>query len=151
MNKRLNLTIIWNMCTNLTNLFQRKFSGRNDSFGSQFIPEPISFIVSIIRLGTDVALNLRTNLFCNGKDTRICNNQCIWMDLSQFPEILFYPFQIVIVGENIRCHINFYASGMCELNSFFHFFHRKIFCFGSQPKSLTTNIYCICPEYNSCL
>ena len=97
-----------------------------------------------------MTLNLRTYLFCNLKHPRICNDQCIRFNLSQLFKIFSYPFKIIVVGKNICCNIHFYIMCMCEFYSLFHFFHRKIFCFRTQPKCFSSDIYCISTENYSC-
>ena len=61
MNKGLDLQIIRNMRPDLADLFQRQLSGRYHPLGTQLMPEQIGLIIGIVCLGTDMALNLRTD------------------------------------------------------------------------------------------
>ena len=78
MYKCLNFHIIRNICTDLTNLFQRQFTCSYNTFGSETVPESISLIIGIICLCTDVAFDLRADFTGISKDSRVCNDQCIW-------------------------------------------------------------------------
>ena len=77
MYKCFNLHIIRNICTDLLDFLKRKLTCSYDALRSQPIPEFIGFIVCIICLCTDMTLNLRTDFLCIGKNSRICDDQCI--------------------------------------------------------------------------
>ena len=120
MDKRLNLHVIRNMCPNFPDFLQRKFSCTYHTFCSQIIPETVCLIIGIVRLCTDVALNLRTDFLCIHKDSRICDNQCVRTDFLQFLKIFSYAFKIPVMGQDIYCHINFYTMGMGKSNALAH-------------------------------
>ena len=122
MNKSLDFHIIRNMCTELTDFFQREFPGRYNTFRAELMPETIRLIVCIVCLCTDMALNLRTDLTCIRKDSRVCNDQCIRFQFFQLLQIFSDSRKIIIMCQNIYCHINFYSMFMCKRNSLCHIF-----------------------------
>ena len=91
------------------------------------MPEIIGPVVGIIRLGTDMGLNFRTNLPGNLEYPRIGNNQGVRADFLQFFKIRFHPVQISVMGQNIGRHENPGTMGMGEFNAFLHILHGKIF------------------------
>ena len=118
--KRLNFHIIRNMCTDFPDFLQRKFSCTYHTLGTKIIPETVCLIVGVVRLCADVALDLRTDLLCVHKDSRICDNQCIRSDLLQFLKIFSYAFKIPVMRQDIHCHINFYTMCMGKGNTLTH-------------------------------
>ena len=77
MHKGLNLQILRNVCTDLFDFLHGKLPCRNHSLRSQCMPEMIGGIVCVIRLGTDMAFDFRTDTFCDLKHPRIGNDQCV--------------------------------------------------------------------------
>ena len=81
MNKRLDLHLLRNMLPNLFDLRQRQLPRCHDALRPLFIPELIRPIVRIVRLCTDMPLNLRAHFHRNPIHSRIRNNECIRSDL----------------------------------------------------------------------
>ena len=118
--KCLNLHIIRNPVSDLADLFERQLPCRYHTFGSHLIPELIRSIVGIVRLGTDVAFDLRTYFFCNLIYTRIRNDQRIRSDLFQLFKIFPNAFEILIMCQNVGCDIHFDTMFMGKPNAFCH-------------------------------
>ena len=78
-NEGLNLHIIRNIGTDLAYFLQGKLTGSYHTLRSKLIPETLSLVIGIVSLGTDVALDLRTDFLCIGEDTWICYDQGIWL------------------------------------------------------------------------
>ena len=122
MNKSLDFHIIRNMFTDLTDFFQRKFPCRYDTFRAELIPETVCLIVCIVCLCTDMAFYFRTNFTGIGKNSRICNDQCIRFQFFQLLQIFSDSRKVIIMRQNIYCHINLYSMFMCKRNSLCHIF-----------------------------
>ena len=148
MNKCFNFQVFRNVSADLPDFFQRQFPRTYNSFCPQSIPEIIRSIIGIIRLCTDMALNLRTFFLCDHKYPRVGNDQSIRLDSSQFTKIFPHAIQIPVMSQNIGGYIHFHIVAVCKLNSLFHVFHRKISRLCPQPKSLSSNINCICTKNN---
>ncbi len=86
-------------------------------------------------------LNLRTDALRDPENTRIGDDERIRADLLQFFKIFLHPGKIVIMCQNIRRHIYFYAVFMCERNACAHLFHRKIFRLSAKPESFPADIH----------
>ena len=74
-NESLNLHIIRNIGTYLANLLQRKLTCSYHALRPKIVPETVGFVISVICLSADVALDLRANLLGIGKNTRISYDQ----------------------------------------------------------------------------
>ena len=122
MDKCLDLHIIRNVCTDLTDFLQGKLSGTYHTFRTKIIPETVCLIVGIVGLCTDVAFDLRADFFCIHKDSRICNDQGVRTDLFQLLKIFPYSLKISVMSQDIHCHINFYTMIMCKFDSLTHIF-----------------------------
>ena len=98
MYKCLNLQIIRNICTDLSDLLQRQFSRCNHTGCAKLMPKIKCTVICVIRLRADMTLYLRTNLARNLKNCRICDNERVRFDFFQFLKIFPHAFQIIIVS-----------------------------------------------------
>ena len=123
MHKGLNLKVIRNMLPDRFDLPHGQLSGGNHTLRAKLIPETVCLIIGIVCLRTDVSLDLRTYPFCNLKYARICDDQRIRLYLFQLFKVFLHAFQIIIVSENICCHIDLDAMLMGKRNALRHLFH----------------------------
>ena len=144
MYKCFNLQVIRNISPNLCNFFNGQFPRRNHSFGTKSLPEKICLVIDIIALCTNMNFYLRAHLSCNGKYTRIGNDQRIRSDFMQLPEILAHPLQITVMRSNICRYKNTFSMFMCETDSLCHILHREIFSLYAKSIHFSTDINRIC-------
>ena len=149
MHKCLNLHIIRNMGTDLPDFLQRKLSCSHHSLRSQLIPETIRFIIGIIGLGTDMALNFRTDFSGISKNSRICDNEPVRLQFLQLFQIFPDTCEIIVMCQNIHSHINLHSMLMGKCNSLCHILMGKILCLCTESKSFPADIYSICPKDHS--
>ena len=74
-NEGLNLHVIRNIGTDLADFLQGKLTGGYHTLRSKLVSETVSLVIDIVGLGTDMALNLRTDLLGIGENTWICYDQ----------------------------------------------------------------------------
>ena len=107
------------------------------------MPEKVGSVVGVVCLGTDMQLHIRQHPSCNGKNSRVGNNQRIRTDFLQLLKISLYSRKVLIVGQNIGCNINFYPMLMGKGDSLPNLLIRKISGFGPEAECLSSQIYCI--------
>ena len=121
---------------------------------NNYIPDPFGkegfnvtcFVVGIIRLCTDMPLNLRAHFHRNPIHSRIRNNECIRSNLFQFGKVSPHTLKILVMCQNIRGDIDLYAMLMRKLHTFFHIFHRKVLRLRPKSEDFSADIYGICAE-----
>ena len=76
-NESFDLHVIRDICTDLLDLLEGKLTRCYNTLRPKVVPESVGFIVCIICLCTDMALDLRADLTRIGKDSRVCDDKCI--------------------------------------------------------------------------
>ena len=150
MDKAFNLHLFRNIIPDLPNLLKGKLPCSNHTLCTLLPPELISRVIGIIRLRTDVALNLRTDFLCHLKNTRICNDQSIRFQSLKLFQVLTDSHKIPVMRQNIHRHIYLHSMVMCKRNSLLHILMGKILRLCPESKSLSADVYRIRAKNNRC-
>ena len=148
MDKSLDFHILRNVSTDFPDFLKGKLSGSHHALCTKLVPEAIGFIIGVICLGTDMALDFRTDFPGIRENPRICNDQCVRLQILQFFQIFLHSRQIIVMCQDIHGHINLHSMLMGKGNSRLHVLMGKILGFCTQSKGLSPDIHSIGPEHN---
>ena len=151
MDKALDLHILRYVLSDLLDLLKRKLPGGHHPLSALFPPEIVGSIVGVVGLGADVSLDLRADFFGYLKDCRISNDEGIRFHFPKFLKVRPHTGKVVIVGQDIGCHMHPHAVLVGESDSLRHVLSGKVFRLCPQAKGLTAYIHCVRAEDHCCL
>ena len=121
-------------------LVKRHFARENNAFRALRVPEFRTLKVCVVCLRADVNVKTGRTLFCKRKHSGVGNNNRVGAERVNLTDKFGKFFNIVIVRDNVRRDIHFFAEIMGKIYALFNFVRSEIFCRNAERKFLAADI-----------
>ena len=116
------------------------FAGHDDARCAVVAPEFRRCPVGRIGLGRHVDGQVRHELPGHGEDARIGDEDGVDADVAQVHEVIRQGLEVVVVREDIDCHVDMLAPGMSVIDGFLQFFIGEVIAESPQAEGLPAQV-----------